>query len=66
MKVKHLRKVMNNCWFFIEDKQHVLWNEKLQGEIPRDFLKKRVKTAVAWSNANTPIYVCVEIKERRK
>lgn len=62
MKVKDLRKVMDDCWFFIVDRNgRTMWNEELQGEIPRYLLKRKVKVAVAGDSKDKETWIGVQI-----
>lgn len=63
MKVKDLREVMDDCWFVIEigEENEVVWDEKEDGAIPRNLLKKKVKVAVAYENEQHETAVWVEI-----
>lgn len=62
MKVKDLREVMDDCWFELFDcLGDTIWDEKENGEIPHNLLKKKVKVAVAYEDKDKETYIGVEI-----
>ena len=62
MKVKDLREVMDDCWFILVDcEDEILWDEKEDGAIPRNLLKKKVKVAVAFEDEKHETCIGVEI-----
>ena len=62
MKVKDLRKVMDDCWFVLVDcENEILWNEEVDGDIPPNLLRKKVKVAVAFEDCKHETCIGVEI-----